>query len=183
MKKIKKSFIRKVKEISIFLASKTTIMTRRLISILFFVFSICFDSFSQAGYFYPDVSGTMNPSIPTPEKFLGYALGSQHTRHDKIVEYIKELSKVSNRVKFRIIGETYEHRQQVVAIFTSADNHSRLEQIRQTQLAGRFTGNTGSIPLVIHLGYNVHGNEPSSSEAALLTAYYLAAGESEETGK
>lgn len=158
-------------------------MTRRLISILFFVFSICFDSFSQAGYFYPDVSGTMNPSIPTPEKFLGYALGSQHTRHDKIVEYIKELSKVSNRVKFRIIGETYEHRQQVVAIFTSADNHSRLEQIRQSQLAGRFTGNTGSIPLVIHLGYNVHGNEPSSSEAALLTAYYLAAGESVETGK
>ena len=28
-------------------------------------------------------------------------------------------------------------------------------------------------PIVINLGYNVHGNEPSSSEAALLTAYTL----------
>ena len=28
---------------------------------------------------------------------------------------------------------------------------------------------------MINLGYNVHGNEPSSSEAALLTAYTLVA--------
>ena len=33
------------------------------------------------------------------------------------------------------------------------------------------------------MGYNVHGNEPSSSEAALITAYYLAASEDEETLK
>ncbi|RMG17140.1 MAG: zinc carboxypeptidase, partial [Bacteroidetes bacterium] len=31
-----------------------------------------------------------------------------------------------------------------------------------------------------HLGYNVHGNEPSSSEAAMLMAYYLVANQSDQ---
>jgi hypothetical protein len=141
------------------------------------------NSFEQASYFYPDAANNMNPAIPSPEKFLGYAIGTQHTRHDKIIEYIKELSKSSNRVSFKIIGETYEHREQIAVIFTSPNNHAHIEEIRKAHLAGQLTGNTAAIPLVIHLGYNVHGNEPSSSEAALLTAYYLAASESEETKK
>jgi hypothetical protein len=134
---------------------------------------------TQAEYFYP-AAGVMNPVIPTPEKFLGYAIGTHHTRHDKLVEYFKELDRLSDRVTVQIIGETYEHRPQIAAIFTSSPNHQRLEEIRKAHLAGQLTGNTENIPLVIHLGYNVHGNEPSSSEAAMLTAYYLAASESEE---
>ncbi len=156
---------------------------RKMMHTLVCVFFITAISLGQAAYFYPEASGAMNPSIPTPEQFLGYPVGSQHTRHDKIVEYIKELSKISKRVSFQIIGETYEQRDQVIAIFTSANNHSRLEEIRKAQLAGQLTGNTTNIPLVIHAAYNVHGNEPSSSEAALLTAYYLTASESEETKK
>ncbi len=169
--------------ISIFLFPKNRTMIKKLLFVLYCIFSFSIITFSQGGYFYPDVTGNMNPKIPTPEKFLGYSIGSQHTRHDKIVEYIKELSKFSNRISYQIIGETYEHRQQVVAIFTSANNHGRLEEIRKAHLAGQLTGNTASVPLVIHLGYNVHGNEPSSSEAALLTAYYLTANENEETNK
>ncbi len=138
--------------------------------------------FSQADYFYPS-SGAMNPAIPTPEKFLGYAIGSHHTRHDKLVEYFKELDRLSDRVSFQIIGETYEHRPQIAAIFTSSSNHQRLEEIRKTHLAGQITGNTENIPLVVHLGFSVHGNEPSSSEAAMLKAYYLTASETEETKK
>ena len=137
---------------------------------------------SQADYFYPS-SGNFNSAIPTPEKFLGYTIGSHHTRHDRLVEYFKELARLSDRVTFQITGETYEHRSQIAAIFTSSSNHQRLEEIRKAHLAGQLTGNTENIPLIIHLGYNVHGNEPSSSEAAMLTAYYLTASESEETKK
>lgn len=156
---------------------------RKMMHTLVCVFFVTALSFGQAAYFYPEAAGSINPAIPTPEQFLGYPVGSQHTRHDKIVEYIKELSKLSKRVSFQVIGETYEQRDQVIAIFTSANNHSRLEDIRKAQLAGQSTGNTANIPLVIHAAYNVHGNEPSSSEAALLTAYYLTASESEETKK
>ena len=158
-------------------------MLRNTFHSILIVFGCLTNLQAQNSYFYPTASGTMNGLIPTPEKFLGYAIGSQHTRHDKIVEYIKELSKFSDRITFQIIGETYEHRQQIAAIFTSAANHKKLEEIRKAHLAGQLTGNTASVPLVIHLGYNVHGNEPSSSEAALLTAYYLVANESEETKK
>ena len=135
---------------------------------------------AQADYFYPN-SGGFNPAIPTPETFLGYAIGTHHTRHDKLVEYFKELDRLSDKVNMQVIGETYEHRQQIVAIFTSPSNHQRLEEIRKAHLTGQITGNTENIPLIIHLGFNVHGNEPSGSEAAMLTAYYLTASENAET--
>ncbi len=35
------------------------------------------------------------------------------------------------------------------------------------------------MPSIVHLGYGVHGNEPSSAEAAMLTAYWLMASQSE----
>ena len=54
-------------------------------------------------------------------------------------------------------------------------------QIRQANLKRANNPGGDSEPLVITLGYNVHGNEPSSSEAAMLTAYYLVANQSAET--
>lgn len=147
-----------------------------VVFILFFIGG----SFAQEAYFYPQ-SGSMNPLIPTPEKFLGYQIGEQHTRHERIVEYMKELDRLSDRVSLEIIGETYEHRAQVIAIFTSPPNHNALDDIRSKHLANQKKGTDQKIPLVIHLAYNVHGNEPSSSEAALLTAYYLTASENDET--
>ena len=134
-----------------------------------------FNSLAQADYFYP-TSKAFNKSIPTPEEFLGYPIGSHHTRHDKIVEYFKLLDRLSDRVTVEEIGETIGHRVQVVAKITSPANHSRLEEIRKKNLEG-----STDIPLIIQLGYNVHGNEPSSSEAAMITAYYLTANEDEET--
>ena len=135
---------------------------------------------AQESYFYPN-SGNFNPAIPTPEKFLGYAIGEQHTRHDQLVAYFMELDKLSDRLSVEVIGKTFENRAQIAATFTSPANHARIEEIRQKHLAGQKTGDTKDVPLVIHLAYNVHGNEPSSSEAAMLTAYYLTASESAET--
>ncbi|MDZ4714326.1 MAG: M14 family metallopeptidase [Cytophagales bacterium] len=129
----------------------------------------------QASYFYPTAT-KLNKNIPTPEDFLGYAVGTHHTRHDKIVEYFTVLDRLSDRMLVEEIGQTVGHRVQIVAKFTSVANHARLEEIRTKNLEG-----ATDIPLVIQLGYNVHGNEPSSSEAAMLTAYYLAASEDEET--
>lgn len=135
---------------------------------------------SQSAYFRIN-DASMNKSIPSPEKFLGYGVGDQHTRHEKLVEYFRELDRLSDRVTVRSFGRTYENREQIVAVFTTPANHGRLEEIRQQHLKAQLTGGDAKIPLVIHLGYNVHGNEPSSSEAAMLTAYYLTASEDPET--
>jgi hypothetical protein len=135
---------------------------------------------AQDPYFYAG-KGSFNPSIPDPENFLGYKVGSQHTRHEKLVEYFRTLDRLSDRVKVTTIGKTFEKREQILAVFTSTANHNRLEEIRKANLAAQTTGATENLPLVIHLGYNVHGNEPSSSEAAMLTAWYLTASTAPET--
>ena len=125
-------------------SSKTKTMTRNVfLAVLFIFFQV--SAVGQASYFYPG-AGNFNASIPTPEKFLGYAIGSHHTRHDKLVEYFKELDRLSDRVSFQVIGETFEHRPQVIAIFTSPSNHQRLEEIRKAHLAGQVNGNTENIP-------------------------------------
>ncbi len=154
-------------------------MLKKIIASLFLMLSFMLVK-GQANYFYPN-KGSFDASIPTPEQFLGYAIGEQHTRHDRIVAYLKELDRLSDKVSFEIIGETFEHRAQVVAIFSSPENHKNLEQIRLQHLSNQINGTNNKVPLVIHLAYNVHGNEPSSSEAALLTAYYLTASQSEQT--
>ena len=150
-----------------------------LMKSLFILLLLCLPLLSeaQADYYYPTAK-KLNKSIPTPEEFLGYPIGSHHTRHDKIVEYIKTLDNLSDRFVVEEIGSTIGHRVQVVAKITSPANHGRLEEIRKKNLEG-----ATDIPMVIQLGYNVHGNEPSSSEAAMMTAYYLAASEDEETLK
>ena len=153
----------------------------KLFSLTLFLLLSSF-TWSQESYFYPN-AGKFNPVIPTPAQFLGYQIGEQHTRHDRLVEYFKELDRLSDRVTVEEIGKTFEQRAQIAAVFTSKSNHARIEEIRKAHLAGQANGETQNVPLVIHLGYNVHGNEPSSSEAAMLTAYYITASENEETLK
>lgn len=152
----------------------------RYLSLTLICIVYTFNVFSQADYFYP-ASKSLNKSIPTPEEFLGYPIGTHHTRHDKVIEYFKTLDRLSDRVSVEDIGESYEHRTQIVAKITTPENHARLEDIRKKHLAQAFSESGESVPLIIHLGYNVHGNEPSSTEAALLTAYFLTASEDSET--
>jgi hypothetical protein len=154
--------------------------SKKLLSLLVSLFVLIALSWGQETYFYPN-AGKFNPAIPTPAQFLGYQIGDQHTRHDRLVEYFKELDRLSDRVTVEEIGKTFEQRVQIAAVFTSKNNHEKIEEIRKAHLAGQANGATEKVPLVIHLAYNVHGNEPSSSEAAMLTAYYITASENPET--
>jgi hypothetical protein len=138
---------------------------------------------AQLDYFFP-ASERFDPEVPSPEEFLGYPIGSHHTRHDRIVEYMRELARRSDRATYQEIGETFEHRVMPVLTVTAPGNHARLEEIRRAHLqasdprAARV--DPADRPVIVHLGYGVHGNETSSSEAALLTAYWLVAGRSAE---
>lgn len=139
-------------------------------------------AFAQTNYFFP-AGVTFDPAIPTPEQFLGYSIGDWHTRHDRIVSYFQELARVSPKAHFQIIGYTNEHRPQVVLTITSPENYARIETIRQEHLKLADPAQSvtvSSMPVIITHGYNVHGNEPSSSEAAMLTAYYLVAAQGSE---
>jgi len=122
--------------------------------------------------------------IPTPEAFLGYAIGEKHTRHDQIVEYLRRLADLSDRANIEEYGQTHEGRKLVILTISSPENMARLEDLRQRHLAftepGQVQAVAEDLPVFINLAYNVHGNEPSSSEAALLTAYTFAASDNPE---
>jgi len=140
-------------------------------------------SAAQNSYFFPKATH-LDTKIPTPEAFLGYPIGSYLTRHDQVVAYFRQLEKVSDRVHVESIGKTYEQREQVIVTITSAANYQKLEQIRQEHLsqidpAKPVLGNNA--PIIINLGYGVHGNETSSTETSLLTGYFLAASNDAET--
>ncbi|MCU0368554.1 MAG: M14 family metallopeptidase [Cyclobacteriaceae bacterium] len=155
------------------------------IIVILFVCLAGFTAFGQNNYFFP--SGiSFDPAIPTPEQFLGYPIGDWHTRHDRIVSYFQELAKVSPKAHFQIIGYTNERRPQVVLTITSPENYARIEEIRKEHLKLADPSQSltiASMPVIITHGYNVHGNEPSSSEAAMLTAYYLIAAQGAEADR
>jgi len=117
--------------------------------------------------------------VKSPEQFLGYKPGSRYTPHYNIVNYCKQVAEaVPNMVKLEQYGTTNEGRPLLLLYVTSPENLSRLEAIRQNNL--RLAGMTRDKmapdekgPAIVWLSYNVHGNETSSSEAAMLTLYEL----------
>ncbi|MDC6352113.1 M14 family metallopeptidase [Zeaxanthinibacter sp. PT1] len=122
-----------------------------------------------------------NSEIPSPEAFLGYGIGEMHTRHDLIVSYLEKLAEVSDRASISYYGKTHEGRKLVMLNISTPEQLDNLEDLRQKHLALTQPENRDAIPenmpVFINLAYNVHGNEPSSSEAALLTTYTLVASE------
>ena len=114
-------------------------------------------------------------TIQSPSEYLGYELGSRFTRHHKVVDYFKYITNISNNVQLIKYGETNEHRPLYISFISTKENIENLEQIRTTNLkrTGILQGTPNSEIGIVWLSYNVHGNEASSSEAAMLTLYKL----------
>jgi len=153
---------------------------------LLLVFILLSNVVSSQNYFLENYK-PYNNSILSPEEFLGYEIGFQHTRHDQIVSYLTYLSTVSNKADLIKYGKTHEGRNLIILTVTSESNLNRLDDIQKEHLKNTFPGASVSLneklPIIINLGYGVHGNEPSSSEAALLTAYTLVASKNKKIEK
>lgn len=152
-----------------------------------FISSVSFGQ-QRSFEFDPDIS--YDSSIPSPEQFLGYKLGDAFTFHSDVVRYFRELDELSDRMTLHKYGETYEGRGLYYAVITSEKNQSLIDQLQNNnlRLADFDSLNNTAADLVISkqavtvwLSYNVHGNEPSSSEAAMQAAYRMVAGTDSET--
>ncbi len=115
--------------------------------------------------------------ISTPSEFLGYELGTQFSRHHQVVDYFKSLAAQNpNQIKLQNYGTTYERRPLYLAFISSKENIDNLEDIRNSNLknAGVLEGTSDFDDVaIVWLSYNVHGNEASSTEAAMSTVYEL----------
>jgi hypothetical protein len=121
--------------------------------------------------------------VPTPEEYFGFQVGQRHLEHHQLVGYLRRLAEVSDRVSLVEYGRSHGHRPLVLLAITAPENHQRLEEIRQQHallatpgLSGADQVDLDQLPVVVNLGYGVHGDEPSASNAAPLVAYHLAAG-------
>ena len=121
-------------------------------------------------------------AVPSPEEFLGYRVGQRFTPQTSINAYFEELARRTPDVRVTHYGSTYEGRPLVYVTITSEKNQQAIEQIRrnvadlntpQTTTLSRAKEIAASTPAIVWLAYGIHGNESSSSEAAMLVAYDL----------
>ncbi|MCX8019403.1 MAG: M14 family zinc carboxypeptidase [Chitinophagaceae bacterium] len=116
--------------------------------------------------------------IKTPEEFLGYKIGTRFTPYWKMVSYFQHVAQYASDVmKLEQYGETYEGRPLLLAYISSAEHIKNLESVRLNNLRmaqlikdGKPTDESAA-PAIVWLSYNVHGNEPASSETAMLALY------------
>ncbi len=136
-------------------------------------------SFAQPVQEYLPKQATFNSSTPLPSTTLGFEIGERHIRHDQLKQYFNTLAQDSTRIKMTSIGRTPQQREQFLVTISSPENLANLDDLLakrhvpyQTQAS-----NNANEPLVIWLGYSVHGDEISGANAAMVVAYYLAASE------
>jgi hypothetical protein len=132
-------------------------------------------------YFLPaDI--TYNKEIPAPKQFVGHEIGEWHLTHDKLLYYMLELARVSDRAIWEEYSKSYEGRPLGQLIISSPENIRNIEQLRLQHLQLTDPANADKLditnmPLFVKLGYGIHGNESSAQNSSVLTAYYLVAGE------
>jgi hypothetical protein len=121
-----------------------------------------------------------DPAVPRPADVLGFEVGEWHARHDQVVAYAEALAAASPRVRYELQGRTHEGRPLPLLVISSPGNLARLDEVRERHVAlseppYAAGPDLEGAPVVVWLGYSIHGNEASGANAALLVAYHLAA--------
>ena len=160
---------------------------------------------SAAGFF--DV-GKLNGAIPAPETVIDLPVGlntvrhsplhaySQQIRqkavsHDALLGYMQKLAAVSDRITLTPCGKSHEGRTLFFLTVTSSANHKRLDEIKALnakladprKLTDKDDVNKiiADLPAVAWMAYSIHGDELSSTDAAMYIVYRLAAATDKKT--
>lgn len=127
----------------------------------------------------------VSAQTPSPDEFLGYALGSRFTPHQKVVDYYKRVAATTKNIQLQVYGKTYEGRELLLAVVSDQANMDRIDQIRTNNLslasADKNVVRNTKQPAILWLSYNVHGNEANSTETAMRVLYTLAKANDEQT--
>ncbi|GHC63214.1 M14 metallopeptidase family protein [Ulvibacter litoralis] len=118
---------------------------------------------------------SLHAQLQSPAEFLGYEIGTQFTRHSEVVRYFEHVAANSDLVNYTSYGKTNERRPLTYAVISSPQNIKNIETIRHDNLKsiGIESGAANPKIAITWLSYNVHGNEASSTEAAMATLYTL----------
>jgi len=167
-----------------YLATKNMQLPKQILLIILCLY-YCIPSNAQTNLNdYLPQNTTYNSNIPTPQSILGHEVGEWHVSHDKLVQYMETMAKSSDKATIETYAHSYENRPLQIMTITSESNQKKIKELQKNHLK-LSDPNGGKVdidkmPAVVYLGYSVHGNESSGSNAAMLIAYHLLAGESKE---
>ncbi|NNL29584.1 MAG: carboxypeptidase, partial [Gemmatimonadetes bacterium] len=136
------------------------------------------------------VPGTQyDPGIPTLEEVVGHDFGEEVTHPDDVVRYFEALADAApDRTHLVRYAESWEGRPLIVMVVGSAERMTNLDAVkadlaRLAAVRGLSDSEVdeliGRLPVVTALMHGVHGNEISSSGAAMAEAYHLLAAQND----
>lgn len=133
---------------------------------------------------------TYRSDIQSPADFLGYEIGESFTLYANSVAYFQYLAESSDRMTINHYGTTYEGRKLYNVVISSPANLQNIAQLQAQNKKLSNPQNTSSAeaneiinnkPVFVSYSYNIHGNEASSTEAAMQVSYRLVAATDQET--
>ncbi len=146
---------------------------RPIIAVFLLITSLSIQALPVQNYLPTQVD--FNQKIPLPSATLGFEIGQRHVRHEQLKQYFTQLGQQAKRVKLTTIGKTPQWREQFLVTISSPENLANLDHILEKRHIPLASKKVKDEPLVIWLGYSVHGDEISGANAAMVVAYYLAA--------
>lgn len=146
---------------------------------------------SQKQAFWPGTE--YNQNIPTFEQVLGYQVGEKISDYGEMLRYFEALERAApERIKLFEYARSWEGRKLIYAAIAKPDTLTKLDEFAgdMQKLADPTQTNKKqansliqSLPGSVWLEYGVHGNEISSTDAAMMTAYHLLAAPTETVNK
>jgi hypothetical protein len=147
------------------------------------VVAVCLATPAGAQELWP--GATYDPAIPTPKAVLGHEFGEEISSPEEIVLYLKALAAAApDRTRLVEYARTWEDRPLHVLAIASPARIAALDSVKADLkrladprgLSGADESRLiSTLPAVTWLMHAVHGNEISSSDAALAEAYHLLA--------
>jgi hypothetical protein len=130
-----------------------------------------------------------DPSIPTLEQVVGHDVRDKITPPDQVVRYFEALAEAApDRTHLIEYAESWEGRPLQILVIGTPDRISRLDDIKSDLHRLAHPEGLGGaeeeallarLPVVTALMHGVHGNEISSTGAAIAEAYHLLAAQND----
>jgi len=126
-----------------------------------------------------------NPAIPTLQQVVGHAPGEEITPPEQVGVYLRALAEAApDRTRLLEYARTWEGRPLWLMVIGNAERIAALDAVKadlqrladpRGLAAADAEALIARVPVVVWLVHGVHGNEISSSDAALQEAYHLLA--------
>lgn len=162
-----------------------------LILILVFIFGAIPPLISAQGTQPRETHGTNTTHFPFPQEVLGFTPGEDRklASWNQVLSYFEQLSKVSDRVKFEVLGKSTMDKPFVMATISAPENLARLEEYKKVQellsdprrlgAPGVRDGKAAELiargKTIVLITCGIHSTEVGSYLSSILIAHQLAA--------